>query len=85
MKPDQLAPLLYTAFTETEPEPLAATPKWEHLVPETRDRWVRMAIVLCRLMQRKWEVLSDNAVDRQVSDASLSLPRRRVGAPAKHR
>ena len=53
MKSDQLASLLYTAFTETEPQPLAATPEWEHLVPETRDRWVRMATVLCGLMQQK--------------------------------
>ena len=60
VKSDQLAPLLYTAFIETEPQPLAATPKWEHLVPETRDRWVRMATVLCRLMQQKWEVPSDS-------------------------
>jgi len=60
VKSDQLAPLLYTAFTETEVQPLAATPKWEHLVPETRDRWVRMATVLCGLMQQKWEVPSDS-------------------------
>jgi len=60
VKSDQLASLLYTAFTETEPQPLAATPEWEHLVPETRDRWVRMATVLCRLMQQKWEVPSDS-------------------------
>ena len=60
MKSDQLAPLLYTAFTETEAQSLAATPKWEHLVPETRDRWVRMATVLCELMQQKWELPSDS-------------------------
>ena len=59
MNSDELAPLLYTAFTETEPQSLAATPKWEHLVPETRERWVRMATVLCEQMQQKWEVPSD--------------------------
>jgi hypothetical protein len=58
VKSHRLAPLLYTAFTETEVQPLAATPKWEDLVPETRDRWVRMAIALCALMQQKWEVPS---------------------------
>jgi hypothetical protein len=60
VKSDQLASLLYTAFTKTEVQPLAATPKWEDLVPETRDRWVRMATVLCGLMQQKWEVRLDS-------------------------
>lgn len=72
MKSDQLAPLLYTAFTETEVQPLAATPKWQDLVPETRDRWVRMAIVLCGLMRQKWKVLSGGRQHNAARKSSTS-------------